>query len=110
MGTESAMAIGVEHVRPRLTVFIVDDDVSVRKALCRLLRWEGLDVVEFASAEEFLASGRLSDPGCLVLDVYLPGANGLELQRRLNALGCGLRIIFITGTEDQQTQALVLQR
>ena len=64
-------------------VFLVDDDPDVRKALCRTLREEGWSVDTFASAEEFLRRPDSGAYGCLVLDVMMPGLNGLELQRQL---------------------------
>ncbi len=81
-------------------VFLVDDDASVRKALARLLKSNGFQVETFASAEEFLKYQRPDASGCLVLDLHMPGVNGLELQRRLNQAGAGLPIIFITGHGD----------
>jgi PleD family two-component response regulator len=67
------------------TVFVVDDDASVRKGITRLLSSAGYHTETFASAEEFLACSRSEGPGCLVLDVRLPGLNGLELQQALAA-------------------------
>jgi FixJ family two-component response regulator len=78
-------------------VFLVDDDVQVLRAHGRLLREHGLETVAFESAEDFLAQHDRSRPGCLVLDVNLPGLNGLELQRRLVADGCVRTIVFLTG-------------
>lgn len=83
------------------TVFVVDDDASVRNSLLRLLRSGGYAAETFASAKEFLASGRhQQSPGCLVLDVRMPGLTGMELQERLRALNSPLAIIFITGHGD----------
>jgi FixJ family two-component response regulator len=82
------------------TVFIVDDDAGVRKALARVLRSEGWRVEGFASAEEFLAFPHQNLQGCLVLDVNLPGLDGLGLQRRLAEAGAGLPIIFLSGHGD----------
>ncbi|MCX7098660.1 MAG: response regulator [Methylococcales bacterium] len=82
------------------TVFIVDDDPSVVKALARLLRSAGFNTATFASAEAFLALYDKDAPGCLVLDVAMPGMNGLELQQALIALGSELPIIFLTGNGD----------
>ena len=78
-------------------VYVVDDDISVRESLESLVRTEGWQAQVFASAQEFLACRRSPTPSCLVLDVSLPGLNGLELQQRI-ADGQGhLPIIFITG-------------
>lgn len=82
------------------TVFVVDDDESVLKALGRLLRSAGFDVELFGSAEEFLQQVPQGDPGCLVLDVHMPDLNGLELQIQLSDRGIQLPIIFITGQGD----------
>jgi FixJ family two-component response regulator len=81
-------------------VYVVDDDPSVREALQSLLRSVGLDVRAFGTPQEFLASKRPDAPGCLVLDVRLPGRSGLDFQRELVETGAGLPIIFITGHGD----------
>jgi RNA polymerase sigma factor (sigma-70 family) len=82
------------------TVFLVDDEASVLKALARLLRSAGLNVETFSSPEEFLQHHNPNAAGCLVLDVAMPGLNGLELQRALVAKGTELPIIFLTGRGD----------
>jgi FixJ family two-component response regulator len=84
------------------TVFVVDDDASVRDALKNLLRSVGLTVETFAAAHEFLASAHSNKPGCLVLDVRLPGLSGLDLQRQLTEADIQIPIIFITGHGDIQ--------
>ena len=80
-------------------VFVVDDDIRVREALSSLIASVGLQVVAFGSAAEFLASEKPDSPACLVLDLQLPGTNGLELQQEL-AAGDGPPIVFITGHGD----------
>jgi FixJ family two-component response regulator len=80
-------------------VFVVDDDVSVREALELLIKSAGLQAETFASAQDFLAHPRPTVPSCLVLDVTLPGLNGLELQQRM-AERTDMPIIFITGHGD----------
>ncbi|HKZ74185.1 MAG TPA: response regulator transcription factor [Steroidobacteraceae bacterium] len=82
------------------TVFVVDDDEAVRGALRLLLKSVGLTAAAFASAQEFLASYSPGQPGCLVLDVRMPGMSGLELQHQLNLRGAILPVIFITGHGD----------
>jgi FixJ family two-component response regulator len=82
------------------TVFIVDDDASVRKALARLIRSAGMKAQAFPTAEAFLAESHVEPASCLVLDVRLPGLNGLQLQEALNRKGYPLAIIFITGHGD----------
>jgi FixJ family two-component response regulator len=81
-------------------IFVVDDDASMRDALQRLLRSVGLQVATFASAREFLQHRGTDVPGCLVLDVRLPGLSGLDLQHELAAAQLDLPIIFITGYGD----------
>jgi len=91
------------------TVFVVDDDVSVRRGLDRLLRAAGHRVETFASAQEFLERDASDDPGCLLLDVRMPGQTGLELQDGLMAAGCAIPIIFITGHGDIATAAQAMK-
>jgi len=81
-------------------VFVVDDDVSIREALCALIRSAGLRVESFSSAEEFLRQQKPGVPACLVLDVRLPEMSGLELQRELAAVDNPIPIVFITGHGD----------
>jgi FixJ family two-component response regulator len=82
------------------TVFVVDDDASMRNALSRLIRSAGLHVVAFASAEEFIRRNQPDMPACLVLDVRMPGMSGLELQRELAAVNNPIPVILITGHGD----------
>ena len=83
------------------TVFLVDDDASVRRALTRLMKSAGYQVQAFASARDFLdAQPEPDDPACLVLDVRMPGLTGLDLQGELQAMNANLPIIFITGHGD----------
>jgi FixJ family two-component response regulator len=81
-------------------VFVVDDDSSIREAIKSLVSLVGLRVETFGTAQEFLRSERPDVPGCVVLDVELPGLSGLDLQRELAAHGIRLPIIFITGYGD----------
>jgi FixJ family two-component response regulator len=85
---------------PDSTVFVVDDDPSVRRAIKRLLESEGLQVEVFGSAPEFLQGRRPDAPSCLVLDISLPGINGLDFQRHLAKTEIRIPIIFITGKGD----------
>jgi FixJ family two-component response regulator len=82
------------------TVFIVDDDAALCRALVRILREHGWQTATYASAEEFLAQRDATASGCLVLDVSLPGLDGLALQRRLAQDGPPLPIVFLTGHGD----------
>lgn len=79
------------------TVFVVDDDASVRRSTERLVRSLGFDVRTFGSAQEYLDHGRAQGPACLVLDVQLPGLDGLDLQGELTRTGMRIPIIFMTG-------------
>jgi FixJ family two-component response regulator len=81
-------------------VFVVDDDASVRRSTERLVRPLGFSIQTFASAREFLDGARTDRPGCLVLDVHMPGLSGLDLQRELAQRGVELPIIFLTGHGD----------
>jgi FixJ family two-component response regulator len=83
-----------------LTVFVVDDDESIRDALLNLLDSEGLSARLFASTEDFLREWKLEMRGCLVLDVRLPGMSGVELQEKLIASGVQIPIIFMTAHGD----------
>jgi FixJ family two-component response regulator len=81
-------------------VFVIDDDESIREALKSLIRSVGLSVETFASAHDFLQRQRPDIPGCLILDVRMPGLSGLDLQRDLTDANIHLPIIFITGHGD----------
>ncbi len=82
------------------TVFVVDDDEAVRKSLRLLMKSVRLAAETFASAQDFLDAYDASRPGCLVLDVRMPGISGLDLQQKLNEMQATLPIIFITGHGD----------
>jgi FixJ family two-component response regulator len=94
---------------PHGRISIVDDDASIREALKSLMRSVRIDVEAFASAEEFLASDRLNDTACLILDVHLPGMSGMELQNRLHIEGHRIPIIFITAHADEASRQLALK-
>jgi len=80
--------------------YVVDDDAGVRASLRSLLKSVGIPAVTYASAQEFLASYHPAQPGCLLLDVRMPGMNGLELQIELNLRGAMIPVIFLTGHGD----------
>ena len=82
------------------TVFLVDDDAGVVKALSRLMHLKGYDVRSYTSPQEFLAHHDAAVPGCAVLDVSMPGLDGLELQEALTASGAHRPVVFITGKGD----------
>jgi FixJ family two-component response regulator len=85
-------------------IAVVDDDQSVREALENLISSVGLEVKLFTSAEDFLESDRPLQTDCAVVDLCLPGINGLELQRRLAADGTGIPVIIITAQGDDKTE------
>jgi len=93
---EDESASATRHL-PAATVFMVDDDPAVLISLSRLLRSAGLTVENFGSPQEFLDQHDPHAPGCLVLDVAMPGLNGLELQEALTKMGSTIPIIFLTG-------------
>jgi FixJ family two-component response regulator len=82
------------------TVYIVDDDSGVRSSIRVLMKSVGLAAMPFASAKEFLEAYHPNNPGCLVLDIRMPGLSGLELQEALNERGAVIPVIFITGHGD----------
>jgi FixJ family two-component response regulator len=90
-------------------VFVVDDDLAVRQLVTRLLVFSGYRVQSFVSAEEFLNTPINSEVGCLVVDLHLPGLNGLELQQTLVSRGKPLPIVFITGYGDIPTSVKAMK-
>ena len=94
---------------PAPIVYVVDDDVSVREALESLIRHAGWQPEIFASADEFLSRPRALTPSCLILDVALPGLNGLELQQRIAAELQAMPVIFITGYGDIPTSVRAMK-
>lgn len=87
----------------RQTVFIVDDDASVRKSLSRLLRSAGLHVETFASAHDFLSREHFDGNGCLILDIKMPGLSGVDLFKELGKADYSMPVVFITGHGDIPT-------
>ena len=83
-------------------IFVVDDDESICRSLKRLMRSAGFDVRTFNSAVDFLNQGYKNTTGCLILDVRMPGMNGLELQEKLTSSGSQIPIIVISAHEDSQ--------
>ncbi len=90
-------------------ISVVDDDESVRDSTKVLLRSAGYKVATFESGELFLKSDTRSDTGCLVLDMCMPGMDGLELQRRLSIPEGGVPIIFITARDDKRLRELAIE-
>lgn len=95
---------------PAATVFVVDDEPSVRQALSRLFRLARLNVAAFESAQAFLEGHDPSTPGCLLLDLAMPGLSGLELQEALAGRGSRLPIIFLTGHGDLPSGVTAMKR
>jgi FixJ family two-component response regulator len=93
---------------PGYVIMIVDDDISIRRAARRLIKSHGFAVETFGSAEDFLASEQVKQTACMILDIQMPGLNGLELQQRLGALGYQIPIIFITALDDEGARAQAL--
>jgi FixJ family two-component response regulator len=98
-----------DECAPLRRISIVDDDAPIREALKRLMRAVRFDVDAFASAEEFLASGRVDATECLILDVYLPGMSGFELQEHLKAEHRSIPIVFITAHADEASRQRALR-
>ena len=91
-----------------IVVSIVDDDISVRRSTRRLLRSSGFRAEAFASAEEFLDSKSRAETACLILDLRMPGMNGLELQRRLSQNGHRVPIIFLSAQASEEDERSAL--
>jgi FixJ family two-component response regulator len=90
---------------PRIRVAVVDDDVSVRKALRRLLNIASFDIGVYSSGTEFLESLESFRPQCVILDVHMPVLNGIEVQRRLYAIKSRIPVIVITGHDSSKARA-----
>ena len=91
-------------------VYVVDDDLSVRKATARLFRTAGFNVESFRSADEFLEYPASDLPGCLILDLEMPGRSGIELQKELASRQIGLPIVFMTGHADVPTTVTAMKQ
>ena len=91
------------------TVYIIDDEQDVRDALQMLLKSIGLTVETFPSAIEFLDQYQMEWPGCILVDIRMPGMSGIELQKKLNAMGAPIPVIVISGHADVPTAVRVIQ-
>jgi FixJ family two-component response regulator len=101
---------GETHSMPRIPfIAIVDDDDALRNSLDNLIRSVGFRAQGFSSAEAFLSSNQSHETACLILDVRMPGMNGLELQRQIVAANWQIPIIFITSHEDDDARARALE-
>ena len=94
----------------RQTVFVIDDDASIRKSLSRLLRSAGYQVEAFPSAEQFLLREHFDGAGCIVLDIQMPGLSGMDLQEELSKADYHMPIIFITGHGDIPTSVQAMKK
>ena len=92
------------------TVHVVDDDPEVCRSLKYVIQTAGFHVSTYTSARDFLAGNAATKPGCLILDIRLPGTNGLELQERLTALGSSMPVIIITGYADVSLAVRAMRR
>jgi FixJ family two-component response regulator len=95
--------------QPQPAIAIVDDNVSIQRALTRLLSTAGWRAVPFPSAEAFLQTGRHAGPDCLVLDLWLPGMTGVDLLEHLAATGSMLPAVLMTARDDLQMRMRALQ-
>ena len=93
----------------RNLISVIDDDESVRRTTTRLIESFGFRAAAFESAESFLSSGHLNDASCLIVDVQMPGMNGLQMQSQLAAAGCNIPIIFITAFDDKESRRRAMQ-
>ena len=93
----------------RNLISVVDDDESIRRTITLLIKSFGFRAAAFESADIFLRSDQLSDTACLIVDVQMPGMNGLQLQSHLAAKGCGIPIIFITAYDNKESRRRAIQ-
>jgi FixJ family two-component response regulator len=106
---EQSAAGAIAESAPLRRISIVDDDASIREALKSLMRSVRFTVDAFGSAEEFLASKHFDDTACLILDAYLPGMSGFELQSHLKLERRNIPIIFITAHSDEASRQRALK-
>jgi FixJ family two-component response regulator len=95
--------------QPNQSIAVIDDEEQIRRALLRLLRSAGLAARAYASGQEFLAAWRSDPPTCIVLDLQMPGINGLDLMQCLNQLGAQLPVIMITAHDEPAMRTQCLQ-
>lgn len=96
-------------IQEQVTIYVVEDDASLRTAVRRLLRSAQYHVLTFASAEEFQRSDFKTSPGCLLLDIRLPGISGFELQAQLLGAGIRMPVIFLTGQDRAGMEEYAIQ-
>ena len=93
----------------RKLILVLDDDPSIRKALERMLRIHGFTVQMFQSTEDFLTGANLTEAACAVLDIHVNDASGIDLRYQLKRSGHSLPVIFVTGSDSEQTRAAALK-
>jgi FixJ family two-component response regulator len=93
----------------RNLISVIDDDESVRRTTKLLIESSGYQAAAFESAENLLSSGQLDDTSCLIIDLQMPGMNGLQLQSYLVAAGSRIPIIFITAYDNKESRRLAMQ-
>jgi FixJ family two-component response regulator len=103
------LALGANFEVIQSLISVVDDDESIRRTTTFLIESFGFRAAAFESAESFLKSGQLHNTSCLILDVQMPGMNGLELQSELVAAGYGIPVVFITSYEDKESRGRAMQ-
>jgi FixJ family two-component response regulator len=103
------LGFSAESKVTRNLISVVDDDESIRRTTTFLIESFGFRAAAFESAEDFLKSVQLPETSCLIVDVQMPGMNGLQLQGRLAAAGCGIPIIFITAYDDKDLRQRAMQ-
>jgi FixJ family two-component response regulator len=103
------LALRGEFGAKKNLITVIDDDESIRRTTTLLIESFGFRAAAFASAESFLKSGQVHDTSCLILDVRMPGMNGLELQSELAAAGYGIPVIFITAYDDKDSRGRAMQ-
>ena len=108
MGSHSGYQAGL--MSPHIDVCVVEDDDSVREATRHLVHILGYTTASFATAEDFLKSGRVENTACLIVDMHLPGMSGAELQSRLILEGHRIPIIFMTAFDDEAARARALTK
>jgi FixJ family two-component response regulator len=92
------------------SVYIIDDDLSVRKGLTRMVKAAGINAESFESAGDFLSSNKCKEHGCIILDVHMPEMTGPELQEKLIEAGCSMPIIFLSAHGDVPTTAKTMRK
>jgi FixJ family two-component response regulator len=103
-------SLGTRHPTLVPTIFVIDDDASVRKSVSRLLRSAGYQVEAFPSAEQFLSREHFDGVGCIVLDIQMPGLSGMDLQEELSKADYHMPIIFVTGHGDIPTSVQAMKK